>query len=65
MHGWICKNDNSEKIPTVIFFHENAGNIGTRVSYLDFYMHYVPVNIVLIAYRGYSNSEGIPTEEGL
>lgn len=28
-------------------------------------MHRLKVNVVLVAYRGYSDSEGVPTEKGL
>ncbi|EGR34719.1 phospholipase carboxylesterase domain protein [Ichthyophthirius multifiliis] len=65
LHGWICKLENSQNVPTVIYFHENAGNIGTRIHYLKKYQQLANVNIVLIAYRGYSNSDGSPSEQGL
>jgi hypothetical protein len=44
---------NYETCPTVVFFHENAGNIGERMDY--FYNYYVRVkcNLMVIAYRGF------------
>jgi alpha/beta superfamily hydrolase len=40
-------------------------DIGTRVYFLEYYFRKLQVNIMLIAYRGYSDSTGIPTERGL
>jgi hypothetical protein len=45
--------------------HENAGNIGLRLDFYERLYHSLKVNIVTFAYRGYSNSDGFPTEEGL
>jgi fermentation-respiration switch protein FrsA (DUF1100 family) len=63
-------------VPTVIYLHENAGSdikleiktrvdIGTRIPYLEHYYRMLRFNVVLIAYRGYSDSSGEPTEAGL
>jgi len=62
----------------MVFFHENAGSkffyiflidlildIGLRLEYFMKYIKNVNTNILVIAYRGYSDSEGTPTEEGL
>ncbi|KAL4464801.1 hypothetical protein ABPG74_011362 [Tetrahymena malaccensis] len=65
LHGWIAKRPNCKNVPTVVYFHENAGNIGTRIFYMKEYNNQANVNVVLIAYRGYSNSEGEPSENGL
>jgi 3-mercaptopyruvate sulfurtransferase SseA len=59
------KQSNPEKVATVVFYHENAGNIGTRLQYVLEYYTRVKVNILLIAYRGYSKSTGNPTEFGI
>ena len=50
---------------TIIFFHENAGNIGLRLDYFELIYHKLDVNIVCVAYRGYSRSGGEPEEEGI
>ncbi len=55
----------TESSNTVIFFHENAGNIGHRLYYLYHYYMNVECNILLVAYRGFSDSEGTTTEEGI
>lgn len=60
-------------MPTVVFFHENAGSIyyifiediGNRLLYAEHYYQYCKVNFVMVAYRGYSDSTGKPTEAGL
>ncbi len=50
---------------TVVFLHENAGNIGLRLDYFELLVKKVGVNVVCVAYRGYSKSQGEPSEEGL
>ena len=50
---------------TIIFLHENAGNIGLRLDWFELIYHKLDVNIVCVAYRGYSRSEGEPTQEGI
>ena len=50
---------------TVIFLHENAGNIGLRLDYFELIYNKLDVNIVAVAYRGYSKSGGEPNEEGI
>lgn len=50
--------------PTIIFFHGNAGNIGSRGAkarpYLD-----AGYGLLSAEYRGYGGNPGKPTEEGL
>lgn len=58
-------HENSLDKDTVIFFHENAGNIGLRLDYFEMLYKKLDVNILSVAYRGYSGSEGTPSEEGL
>jgi hypothetical protein len=40
-------------------------DIGTRVFYMEYYYRFVGVNVLLVAYRGYSDSTGDATEQGL
>lgn len=51
--------------PTMIFFHGNAGNMGHRLQNCVGLYHSLHCNILLVEYRGYGLSEGIPSEEGL
>lgn len=71
--GWFMHPDDSstklyrrEQRPTVIFMHENAGNIGLRLPYYKHLIDNLEVNILSMAYRGYSYSDQVPpNEEGL
>ena len=46
--------------------HENAGNLGYRIDFYKYLIDNLNVNILSMAYRGYSYSDAVsPTEEGL
>lgn len=49
---------------TVLLFHGNAGTISHR---LEFHrqLHRLGVSLMAVEYRGYGDSEGSPTEDGL
>ena len=49
----------------LIFFHENAGNLGLRLDYFNLMYHKGNCDILAVAYRGYSDSSGFPSEQGL
>ncbi|CAG9864474.1 unnamed protein product [Phyllotreta striolata] len=57
--------DKRKNSPTVMFFHGNAGNVGHRLQNCVGLYHNLYCNILLVEYRGYGLSEGIPSEEGL
>eukprot|EP01016_Furgasonia_blochmanni_P044235 TRINITY_DN6126_c0_g2_i3.p1 TRINITY_DN6126_c0_g2~~TRINITY_DN6126_c0_g2_i3.p1 ORF type:complete len:367 (-),score=104.22 TRINITY_DN6126_c0_g2_i3:176-1183(-) len=65
LRGWFIKQKNTAEAATVVFFHENAGNIGTRLAFLENYYWALRVNLLIVAYRGYSKSDGVPSERGL
>jgi hypothetical protein len=53
---------------TVVFFHENAGNLGLRLDYFSMLYHDMGLNVVSFAYRGYSDSilqAGFPSENSI
>lgn len=56
---------NFVNVPTVIFFHGNAGNIGHRL--MNAYGLYTSLgcNVLMVEYRGYGKSHGAPSEVGL
>jgi fermentation-respiration switch protein FrsA (DUF1100 family) len=54
-----------ETAPTVLFCHENAGNIGLRMQEFTEIHNRLGVNIMAFDYRGYGASTGTPSEEGL
>jgi len=64
LRGWKVLQINSRSSPTIVFFHENAGNIGTRLEFIQRAYKTLGVNFIIFAYRGYSNSDGVPTEKG-
>ena len=65
LQGWLMTNGDYKDKDTIIFFHENAGNIGLRLDYFQLVCIQVNVNVLSVAYRGYSGSQGTPSEAGL
>ncbi|KAL4480041.1 hypothetical protein ABPG74_020557 [Tetrahymena malaccensis] len=63
LKGWLIKQKDHMNKPTVVFFHENAGNIGFRLYYFSKYYKHAGVNILIFAYRGYSDSDDVPIDE--
>jgi hypothetical protein len=72
LHGWwIPANDVSRETPpehraghTLLFFHGNAGNISGRLESVQQF-HQLGLNVLIVDYRGYGQSTGSPSEEGL
>ena len=56
---------NRKDLPTVIFFHENAGTVGQRFEYFAQYVKDCRCTLVVFGYRGYSKSPGHPSGTGL
>lgn len=68
INAWFIGQDDKElrsNCYTVLYFHGNAGNIGTRLPYVKQLYDDMKVNTLLVDYRGYGNSEGQPSEIGL
>ena len=66
LQGWFMFQPNDTKNrETLIFFHENAGNIGLRMDWFQLVYTNLGVNVLAVAYRGFSASEGKPTQEGI
>ena len=61
MHGWYLPAKNSKQV--VLFFHGNAGNISHRGDSLEIF-HRLGLNVLIIDYRGYGNSQGEVSEQG-
>ena len=61
LHGWFIPNKNAKG--TVLFFHGNAGNISHRLDSIAIF-HRLELNVFIIDYRGYGQSEGKITEKG-
>jgi fermentation-respiration switch protein FrsA (DUF1100 family) len=61
LHGWFIPNKNAKR--TVLFFHGNAGNISHRLESIEIF-HRLELNVFIIDYRGYGQSEGKISEKG-
>lgn len=62
LHAWYMPCPGADRV--VLFFHGNAGNISHRGESVAIF-HRLGLNVFIIDYRGYGNSQGIPTEGGL
>ncbi|CAJ1935401.1 unnamed protein product [Cylindrotheca closterium] len=67
IHAWlILRTKEKNNLPTLIFFHGNAGNIGLRIPNALHMLQHLNSNILMVEYRGYGNSDSVkPTEAGL
>ena len=61
LHGWFIPNHAAKG--TLLFFHGNAGNISHRLESIDIF-HRLELNVFIIDYRGYGQSEGKVSEQG-
>jgi fermentation-respiration switch protein FrsA (DUF1100 family) len=62
LSGWFVPADQAENV--VLFFHGNAGNISHRIESIAQF-HRLGSSVFIIDYRGYGQSEGSPSEEGI
>ena len=74
LHGWwIPATDTAADVSretslvagsTLLFFHGNAGNISGRLPSVQQF-HRLGLNVLIADYRGYGQSTGAPSEDGL
>jgi fermentation-respiration switch protein FrsA (DUF1100 family) len=72
LHGWwiparnVSRETSSDTsgTNTLLFFHGNAGNISGRLESVRQF-HRLGLNVLIVDYRGYGQSTGSPTEEGI
>ena len=72
LHGWWIpapdvSRETSPDEPsehTLLFFHGNAGNISGRLESVQQF-HQLGLNVLIVDYRGYGQSTGSPSEEGI
>ena len=62
LHAWWIPNEKASH--TFLWLHGNAGNI-THRKYILEHLKTLGINILMLDYRGYGRSEGIPSEKGL
>lgn len=62
---WLFLQPQSTQVPTLMFLHENAGNLSHRLDNIKALYDIIGCNVYIISYRGYGLSEGQPTEQGL
>ncbi len=62
LNGWYVPA--SSTAGTLLCFHGNAGNLGHRLEKIKLF-HSLGINIFMIDYRGYGNSQGTPSEQGM
>jgi fermentation-respiration switch protein FrsA (DUF1100 family) len=62
IHGWYLPGQDAAA-PTFLFLHGNAGNISHRLEKLSIF-HKLGAATLIIDYRGYGRSAGIPGEQG-
>lgn len=68
IHAWLLLRDQSrsDHLPTLVFFHGNAGNIGLRLPNALQMLQYLNANVLMVEYRGYGESDVVaPSEAGL
>lgn len=63
LQAWY-RESKAPNIPTIIFFHGNAGSIGNRGFIVKPFLN-AGFGVLLLTYRGYSGNPGSPSEEGL
>ena len=68
LHGWLMlqtRSGASSSVPTLLFLHENAGNIAHRLPNLVAVFNQLRCNVFILSYRGFGASGGSPSEAGL
>ena len=62
LNSWFKEPEQGKH--TIIYFHGNAGNIGTRGPSMRPLLD-AGLGLLLVEYRGYGGNPGFPTEQGL
>lgn len=65
LFGWFIKQKEPKNFKTILYLHANAGGIGNRLPYYSQFYNSLNVNVMAAEYRGFGNSSGVPSEEGL
>jgi fermentation-respiration switch protein FrsA (DUF1100 family) len=63
---WLMlQRTNPHTRPTIIYFHGNAGNMAFRLPHSTDMYKQCGMNILVMDYRGFGDSTGVPNEVGL
>lgn len=62
LHGWYIPAENATGV--LLFLHGNAGNISHRMASLEIFNR-LGLSTLIIDYRGYGDSQGKPSEQGM
>lgn len=62
LHGWLVPG---RERTTLLWCHGNAGNISHRLENIRLIRDRLGIGVFIFDYRGYGQSEGTPSEEGL
>lgn len=63
---WIRHpGEKGRHVPTVVYFHGNAGNMGHRLQNSSGIFNSLQCNLFMVEYRGYGLSTGVATEKGI
>ena len=62
LHGWWAPAADARF--TVLYFHGNAGNLSYRIDNIGF-LQQLPAHVFAVDYRGYGQSQGRPSENGV
>ena len=70
LHAWMMWRkgfdaNKVQKLPLVVFFQENAGNMSMRLHFLRAVVYVLNCKVFILSYRGYGESTGSPSEMGL
>lgn len=60
--GWYLPVEHADRV--LLFFHGNGGNISHRRESIEIF-HRLGLNVLIIDYQGYGNSEGMPGEQAM
>ncbi len=63
LHSWYCPADAPRAV--VLYCHGNGGNIAMYAGYLEFLRTKHQLSVLAFDYRGYGQSRGTPTVEGV
>lgn len=64
LHGWFVPAASGDAASVVLFLHGNAGNIGHRWEKIHL-LHDLGMAVFIFDYRGFGQSEGRPSEQGI